>query len=126
MMKKTIRNQWVAALRSGDYRQIKGNLHQQGGETLDLPAGFCCLGVLCDLAAREGIVAGSLNPRSGIWAYGADTDTGVLPREVLDWAGLKDSDPLVPVGDDAASLTTVNDDYKMTFTEIAHLIEEHL
>jgi hypothetical protein len=125
-MKKTIKAKWVAALRSGDYRQIKGNLHQQAGETLNLRAGYCCLGVLCDLAAREGVVAGSLNPRSGIWAYGADTDTGVLPREVLDWAGLKDPDPVVPVGDDVASLTTVNDDYLLPFSRIADLIEEHL
>jgi hypothetical protein len=125
-MKKRVKVKWVAALRSGDYRQIKGNLHQQSGETLDLRAGYCCLGVLCDLAYEAGVVRADFNTRSGIWSYGADTDTGVLPREVLDWAGLKDPDPFVPVGDDVASLTTVNDDYLLPFSRIADLVEEHL
>ncbi|MES2366991.1 MAG: hypothetical protein V4563_14040 [Pseudomonadota bacterium] len=37
--------QWVAALRSGKYKQGKGKL-RRGDE-------FCCLGVLCDLVAHD-------------------------------------------------------------------------
>lgn len=37
---------WVAALRSGDYAQVRGYLHT--------PEGFCCLGVACDLIDPDG------------------------------------------------------------------------
>ena len=37
---------WVKALRSGEYKQTKDSLKNRGG--------FCCLGVLCDLAAKDG------------------------------------------------------------------------
>jgi hypothetical protein len=37
---------WVAALRSGKYEQARGNLREGDG--------FCCLGVLCDLASKDG------------------------------------------------------------------------
>lgn len=33
--------EWCAALRSGEYKQISGTLHKDGG--------FCCLGVLADI-----------------------------------------------------------------------------
>lgn len=36
-----IRNTWIPALRSGEYKQVKGALH-----TTD---GYCCLGVACTL-----------------------------------------------------------------------------
>ncbi len=36
---------WVAALRSGEYKQTKGNLKNNNK--------FCCLGVMCDLQGRE-------------------------------------------------------------------------
>lgn len=38
---------WIAALRSGKYKQGLGLLNDEQG-------GFCCLGVLCDLAGRDG------------------------------------------------------------------------
>lgn len=41
-MKKELRNKWIAALRSGDYKQ--------GVECLkDIRGCFCALGVLCDI-----------------------------------------------------------------------------
>lgn len=48
--KKEVYQRWIAALRSGKYRQGKYVLKQinSGG------ASFCCLGVLCDLAAKDG------------------------------------------------------------------------
>ena len=41
-MKPAIKKLWLDALRSGEYEQCKGKLHD--GE------GFCCLGVLYDVA----------------------------------------------------------------------------
>lgn len=40
-----IKERWVAALRSGDYRQTKGALRDSDG--------FCCLGVLCEITKEE-------------------------------------------------------------------------
>lgn len=44
-MKPEIQEKWVAALRSGDYKQTAGHLKDGGG--------FCCLGVLTDIYASE-------------------------------------------------------------------------
>lgn len=40
---------WLKALRSGEYQQTTGRLRKSGPD-----AGFCCLGVLCDLARKDG------------------------------------------------------------------------
>jgi hypothetical protein len=37
---------WIKALRSGKYKQTIGSLRNSKG--------FCCLGVLCDLASKDG------------------------------------------------------------------------
>lgn len=39
---------WVAALRSGEYRQSTGRLRT--------PEGWCCLGVLTDIAIKKGLI----------------------------------------------------------------------
>lgn len=43
-MNPEIKARWVAALRSGEYKQAKKTLRSTSG-------GFCCLGVLCDVLA---------------------------------------------------------------------------
>lgn len=44
-MDAKLKADWVAALRSGEYRQTKHQLQDSGG--------FCCLGVLCKVAGIE-------------------------------------------------------------------------
>jgi hypothetical protein len=44
-MNPEIKAKWVAALRSGEYKQGRGRLNRVDK--------FCCLGVLCDLHAKE-------------------------------------------------------------------------
>lgn len=128
-MKKEIKAEWVAALRSGRYPQTQGHLHQAGGRD-EKPLGYCCLGVLCSIAERHGVVVSQYNPRSGFFAYGKDTETAVLPLEIAVWAGLTGPDPADPYvpwdEDEDTPLTALNDDYRQTFAQIADLIEEHL
>jgi hypothetical protein len=88
-MNPEIRAKWVAALRSGKYKQ--GRKALRDGDT------FCCLGVLCDLAVRAG-VAGATAPDSdaggelgGWWSYDGRVD--YLPESVMDWAGLATPNP---------------------------------
>jgi hypothetical protein len=108
-----IRARWTAALRSGDYEQGRGALRTDYG--------FCCLGVLCDLAARDGVVE-AVQDESGYWQY--DDETGRLPRSVFEWADLDDSNPQVMIhGMYLVELATLNDDLRWDFDAIADVID---
>jgi hypothetical protein len=68
-MNPEVKARWVAALRSGEYKQAKNSLRKQDA--------FCCLGVLCDLYD------------SSQWhgvAYGEEHKTGLPTLEVMTWA----------------------------------------
>jgi len=127
-----IKSRWLAALRSDDYTQGRNYLRTTTVD-VDPVVQHCCLGVLCELAVADGVVAaGEDRPSDFIrrWAFpigdGGYND-GTLPDEVMDWAGLSDSDPGVPFGDDdSLMLSSVNDDEGLSFAEIANLIEEYL
>lgn len=120
-MKKEIAEKWVAALRSGEYKQGKEFLRTATDE-------FCCLGVLCDLAVKNGVII-SPRPRGEGRAYEYDGDSisGVSSRTVRTWSGLRDflgeffKDELRT---GKMSLARMNDNGK-TFTEIADIIEKH-
>lgn len=121
MMNQAVKAEWVAALRSGEYEQATGHLYYEGS--------YCCLGVLCDLAVKRGVVS----MREGVVtrSYGELDETAVPPHEVLDWAGLDYENPQVLVTDEDGSeqyptLITLNDDEKYSFNRIADLIEEQL
>jgi hypothetical protein len=115
-VKREIKDKWVRALLSGDYSQTEGTLRR--GNT------FCCLGVLCDLAEREGVVQRyTIGSHS---RYGKDGVEGSLPTEVMEWAGLTKSDPDVPFRKIRSSLTNLNDNQELNFEQIADLIEKWL
>lgn len=122
-MNPAVKTRWLAALRSDDHVQGRGALHRFDAEGF---ATFCCLGVLCHLAARDDVVDVQLGGRRV--TYGSEGDDGVLPFEVMTWAGLDDADPTV----DGLPLTALNDGNHLrgvrarSFTELANLIEEHL
>ena len=50
-MNPRIKAEWLDALRSGEYKQANGALHEIDPATG--AASFCCLGVLCDLHRKE-------------------------------------------------------------------------
>ena len=69
-----VQRQWVEALRSGKYKQAK--------KALRVGDGFCCLGVLCDLAQQAGV---------GKWEGARFLEqVAETPERVMQWAGLKD------------------------------------
>ena len=99
------RKKWVAALRSGKYKQTHSFLHRRRS--------FCCLGVMCDLKD-------SGRWRSydfGLIAYG--NETSHPPADVLATYGF--------ANDDALQLAYMNDGVegftRHTFAEIADTIE---
>lgn len=115
-MNKEIKTLWVKALRSGKYKQGRGALRNTNNE-------FCCLGVLCDVARKEGVIGRPKKMKDeGLYAYGPIGNSGVLPTVVKEWAGLTGVNPYI--GPEAAS--NWNDAEKKSFDEIADLIEEYL
>jgi hypothetical protein len=121
-LKKRVKEQWVAALRSGKYRQGQSSL-AEGGK-------YCCLGVLCEVALENRL---PLNVEDNVSTYGDpwrayDGESSFLPKRVYEWATLKKGRG--PLRDDfdlpgGTNLVEANDTGK-TFEEIADLIEEHL
>lgn len=82
---------FVAGLFSGDYEQDTGTLNRNGK--------FCCLGVACEVAIKNGLEVekktvaptcgcGIDHQADGRISY--DGETGVLPAAVADWLGLED------------------------------------
>lgn len=107
-MKQDIKERWVAALRSGEYKQGDGQLRCIS----DSSSSHCCLGVLTDLAARDGVVA---------WGKEAHSDLGFAPEPVAQWAGL----PAWHDEDVQEHLAVMNDSGE-PFTTIADYIEDYL
>ena len=127
-MNEDVKALWLTALRSGEYQQTTG--------TLQNSEGFCCLGVLCDLAVKQGVeVSVTKAEYTSAYIYGGCMST--LPRSVREWAGMDDSGSLVDVIEVAEyehdeevdveyaySLIDLNDGAGYNFSQIADVIEE--
>jgi hypothetical protein len=124
-MNQQIKEQWVAALRSGEYQQTTGELRNGGG--------FCCLGVLSDLYLKE--KGKRWDVVSEDCFYFPNFSEEVLPKEVMDWADLSWDNPEVtverfnhatqeyaPANVPLSDLNDTGNNFKM----IAALIEEQL
>jgi len=126
-LKPEIKEIWCNALESGEYPQSKGSLYSSQG--------FCCLGVLGDLAVKAGVAKWKTvrenEPKRLVTNSGASP--GYLVSEVIEWACvpkdwdecdgcfyLPDSHPAKPY----RSLPEAND-MGLSFTEIAKLIQKH-
>jgi hypothetical protein len=115
---------WVEALRSGKYPQTR--------RTLKDDAGFCCLGVACDLYAEEVEGANWKLRGEGAQAFHGVRSIGysVPPPEVIEWLGLRseighvnDVDPsLTMLNDGSAQADSGMDVRRHSFVEIADWI----
>lgn len=117
---------WVEDLRSGNFKQGKGALHNVltlGGTQMHE---FCCLGVLAEQAVAAGACERNIN--GSFYTYfdpknPADKDFSTLPYVIVTWAGLAGTSPEVHRGDEIQTLASLNDYSELTFSEIADLIE---
>ena len=110
-MNQEIKTKWVAALRSGEYKQAK-NVLTDG-------IGFCCLGVLCELSRLEtGFgIADNLIKTDG------DENIG---RIIQLWSGLPNDFGATITINDVIDPLTYHNDRGRTFLEIANAIESQL
>lgn len=107
---KQVVKKWIKTLRSGKYRQGQGCLREvcKLGGGYEPNVTFCCLGVLQDIAVKDG-------------GQGWDTPTGPGSSDsqptgnILKYIGLTD--------DMVERLIQMNDDEKRIFDEIADEIE---
>lgn len=111
-MNKRVKQKWLKALRSGEYRQGTKQLESRGA--------FCCLGVLEDLYRTAEQVR---------WTRHASSK-GFHSKDCAKWSGLEtardiDYAALSPRKSTVKKLVNMNDDGK-TFPEIANWIEENL
>jgi hypothetical protein len=136
-MNPEFKTQWIAALRSGEYTQGHGTLQTHDNE-------FCCLGVLCDLYAKDG--GGEWERRDSPGSnshifrmdHNGDDDYGhqsrhYLPSNLREVAGLPDefggSGRLVGLYDLEGCevvLSDLNDSKEFTFDQIADVIDYFL
>jgi hypothetical protein len=122
MMNSEIKKAWVEALRSGEY--------EQGFGALNITGKYCCLGVLCDLAAKRGM---------GEWGEEEDclmklhaniitrpvsfTYKGEIFQEELGSLLCRD---IEIEHESMMRLISMNDDDRTPFPMIAHAIESGL
>ena len=111
-MNKEWKEKWVTALRSGKYQQGQGVLRSKDDK-------FCCLGVLCDLFAKE---TGSIDWEEYGPDYAFEYCAGTLHKRVANETGLARH------CDAEGDLITMNDSVNnpATFSEIADWIEKNL
>lgn len=120
-----VRRRWINALRSGEFKQTHGILrgpifdkithdqkYNRKGEPL---VGHCCLGVLCELAVKAGVIKDF------------EGETLVEYPQVIAWVGLKDEDQGGVGSFDENNLAALNDGAGLTkkhsFKQIAKIIE---
>ena len=118
MTNKELRQAWIRALRSGDYKQ--GHDYLKNGDD------YCCLGVLCDVITKNpsvgpGAVAGSVSA-----LFHCER---TLPLDVCDVLGVTPNPDTGIEGrgihDGNLSLANLNDS-GFTFDEIADIIDSHI
>jgi hypothetical protein len=113
-MDKELKEKWVKALRSGEYKQGTGVLKSLDGE-------YCCLGVLCEvgkLGAWEQTNTPDLDGYKFLPEHGTDYMYGELPAETLEAIDLSYSTQQY--------LIYLNDEEGNNFNEIADYIERVL
>lgn len=109
MTQSEFRTSWIAALRSDEYKQRRGQLCRVDGS-------FCCLGVACELLVKEGM----LERQGQGYRAGKELREGYLPGRSCKFIGLRSRGGL-PRGEELP-LSGLNDTGK-SFEEIATALE---
>ena len=125
-MDQKIVKEWVSELRSDNYIQGMNKLKAAASE--ESPAAHCCLGVLCDMAVKAGVVTTEYSASDETWFFkgeGALPVSSLPPESVEKWLFGEDEIPDEfdwEVGDREHTLYVMNDN-GASFKDIADVIE---
>jgi len=118
LQNKELVKQWVEALRSGKYQQIKHKLRRK----TDTGYGYCCLGVLCEIAKP-------LIPEADLLKLEENLEKGAYPSYtalkhlLTNYMGHQPISVQMP-DNRLCAVYTLNDELEMSFAEIADLLEQ--
>lgn len=132
-MKQNIMKKWVKALRSGKFKQGTGTLKQYNRKG---KAEHCCLGVLCELYNGEMRKNKKKTLPEKVYDNDSDFSYGYsrfgnskcdLPKEVMNWSGMKDKIGRFTTDNSIPSQYTLADlnDLGKKFKGIADIIEKN-
>ena len=95
-------NIWIKALRSGKYEQTDSMLRSPAIHSEESDK-FCCLGVLCDLAAKDG------GEQWNLVGYGEKYETDFLPTHMRRYIKMQRNEQqmLVKMNDDGVSFDKI-------------------
>lgn len=113
---------WLDALESGQYPQTQNTMCLL--DEHDRPVGFCCLGVLCEVAQEHGVpltIDSTVRLHRVQRRYDGASGS-MLPARVQEWAGIRS--PWVSLGEHAAAYH--NDEQRQDFAAIAALIRQYV
>lgn len=143
-MRADVLEEWLTALRSGEYTQGTGYLHVRP-ETSG-PDQFCCLGVLCDLAktngatfevtkrpmphgltydydGMSGLLSGNVANSVGLVKNNDDPEEWYMPTRRDEWEPDTEVDIFIDLEGVGRDVSDLNDD-GYTFEQIADLLEK--
>jgi hypothetical protein len=123
VMNKRVKDMWLKALRSGEFKQCRGFLAKNDK--------YCALGVLSILAVLEGIC--TFNDLKGVGTF--DNRRFTLSYNVMKWAEIAQDDErfldpdehevILNIKGKSTSVLELNDK-GMSFKKLATIIERHL
>lgn len=122
-MPAAVKTAWVAALRSGEYKQGDGYLYNPANDS------YCCLGVLCRvLGSEDGDIVHAETPDPE-YMYGNgihNIEDYIIPYDAS--KGKRKPTPVtsVVVREGNTSFVMMNDTFEFSFDEIADAIEQHV
>lgn len=130
-MNPEVKAKWIDRLVNGNLPQTKSSLAKAKRD--GTPTGFCCLGVLCELAVEAGVIPKPVVKKVDLgdgtgFVLSYDDNDSFLPQKVSEWAGISGSmgrfEKPLPYEDDGRDydLTDLNDRGKK-FSTIAKVIE---
>lgn len=122
-MKAYIKDKWIKALKSGEYKKTESFLRTDKG--------YCCLGVLCDLYHKE---TGKGEWEKHHYDFGnyykfktdnpSEKDSKLLPFDVVRWAGLPDQVGVPLNGYGEKDIISALNDAGFSFNQLTKVIEE--
>lgn len=116
-----VKRKWLAALRSGKYKQTTGALYDSTND------GFCCLGVLCHIEGAD---------KEDLRFSGQPADVGMFTDALLSYHEMTTEQAnkystesfsfSVKYKRKLTPLSVLNDERKLTFKQIANIIERQV